>query len=130
MIILIGSINDLNKFGIKLKSEDQKLVKKFWPGPVSIIFKCGAKKFEYLHRGKKSLAFRLPKKKLLRKLIEKVGPLVAPSANPEGLQPAQNIKQAKKYFGKKVDFYVNDGEIKGKPSRIIEIRKGAFVVLR
>ena len=104
--------------GGKLKVEN---IKKFWPGPVSVILPCPLKKFEYLHRGQNTLAFRLPKKKALIKILKKTGPLVAPSANPENLLPAQNIKEAKKYFGGNVDFYLKGTGSKNKPSTIIKI---------
>src|SRR3989344_5259641 len=94
LIILIGKLADLRKFGIKLNKEEKKLVNQFWPGKVSIIFPALNNKFEYLHRGAKSLAFRLPKTKWLRNLLQKTGPLVAPSANPEKKPPAETIIEA------------------------------------
>lgn len=97
---------------------------------MSVIFNCSNKRFDYLHRGVKSIAFRLPEKKFLKNLIKKTGPLVAPSANPEGEEPAQNITEAKKYFGDKVDFYVS-GRIKNNlPSTLVEIKNGKIKILR
>ncbi len=129
-IILISDLSDLKKFGIKIKPFQRRLIKKFWPGAVSLIFDCKSKKFEYLHRGKKSLALRLPKPKWLRNLLEKTGPLVAPSANLAGKKPATTIEEAKKYFGFKVDFYLDAGKIEGKPSTIIDIRKKEIKIVR
>ena len=127
-IILISSIKDLDQFGIQYtnKLEFVRMLQKFWPGKVSIILpieKKFQKKFEYLHRGTNTLAFRLPKKKSLTDLLKKTGPLVAPSANPQSLTPASNIKEAKSYFGTTVDFYVAGGTLKSKPSTIIKIDK-------
>ncbi len=85
MIILIGSRRDLRFFGIRIDAKIRKILRQFWPGKASIIIPCPAKKFYYLHRGTKSLAFRLPKQVWLRKFLAKTSPLVAPSANPEGL---------------------------------------------
>ncbi|MEK7077097.1 MAG: Sua5/YciO/YrdC/YwlC family protein, partial [Patescibacteria group bacterium] len=58
------------------------------------------------------------------------GPLVAPSANIEGKPPAWTIKEAKKYFGDKADFYVDGGTIKKSPSMLIKIEDGTAVRLR
>jgi L-threonylcarbamoyladenylate synthase len=129
-IVLISSVKDLKIFGIKLKSFQKKLLKKFWPGPFSLIFDCKSKKFEYLHRGKKSMAFRVPKEKWLIKILKEVGPLVAPSANLAGMAPAKTIKEAKQYFGKSVDFYFDAGKIDKKPSTLIDIRKKEIKILR
>ncbi len=129
-IILISSSKDLKIFGIKLKAFQKKLIKKFWPGPFSLIFECKSKKFKYLHRGKKSLAFRVPKPKWLRKLLREVGPLVAPSANLAKMPPATNIKEAKNYFKNNVDFYFNCGKIDKKPSTLIDVREKKIKILR
>jgi len=131
LIILIGAIKDLDLFRIKLNQETSKILNTYWPGKISIILPCQLKKFEYLHRGTKTLAFRLPKNKWLQDLLKKAGPLVAPSANPEGLSPAKNITEAKKYFGNQVDFY-RAGKIysSSKPSTLIEIKKDKINVIR
>lgn len=110
MIILIGSVNDLKLFNINA-------IVKNWPEKTSIVFDCND--FEYLHRGKRSLAFRLPHNKDLIDILKISGPIVAPSANIEGGKPAENIKEAKSYFGDKIDFYLDVGTIKSKPSKII-----------
>jgi Sua5/YciO/YrdC/YwlC family protein len=129
-IILISGISDLKIFGIKLKPFQKSLIKKFWPGPYSLIFECKNKKFAYLHRSKKSLAFRIPKAKWLRKFLKEVGPLVAPSANLAGMPFAKSAKEARRYFKAKVDFYFDAGRIDKKPSTLIDIRRKEIKILR
>jgi L-threonylcarbamoyladenylate synthase len=129
MIILIPSLNDLKIFKIKLKNWQRKILKKIWPGKISVILECPLKKFEYLHRGTNSLAFRIPKSKELLRILKISGPLVAPSANWQRERPANKISEAKKYFGKNV-FYWDKGEIKGKPSTLIDLRKKQIKILR
>lgn len=124
MIILISSLKDLEFFGIDLNAKQKKVLKNLWPGKVSIVFECVDSKFKYLHRSKKSLAFRLPNDEQLLKLLKKVGPLVAPSTNLAGEKPAANISEAKKYFGAKVDFYVDAGTLKSAPSTLVGIDGG------
>src|SRR3989338_10388752 len=93
MIILIGSLDDLRKFNIVLNAWQKKILEQVWPGKVSVVLPCSGKKFAYLHRGTKTLAFRLPKKRELLKILSISGPLVAPSANYEGEKPAKNTTQ-------------------------------------
>jgi len=117
LIILISSIKDLEKFNIKINKEQAKILAKFWPGKVSIILN--------------NIAFRLPAKKSLIEILRKTGPLVAPSANPENLEPAENIIKAKEYFGENVDFYLSGGTLKSNPSTLIKInKKGGTEILR
>lgn len=130
-IILISEIKELEKFDIKLDKKTKEILKKYWPGKVSIILPCESKKFEYLHRGNKSLAFRLPSKKSLINTLKKTGPLVAPSANPEGLEPAKNLKESQKYFEDKVDFYhIQKSITNNKPSTLIKIEDEKIEILR
>ena len=125
MIILISSLKDLNLFNIKI---DKNITNKYWPGKVSIV--VPVKKFEYLHRGKDSLAFRLPDNKALIKLLKISGPIVAPSANTEGDKPAQIIEEAREYFKDKIDFYVDCGKMKSKPSKIISLLNKNVEIIR
>ena len=136
LIVLISTLEDLELFGINLKSTRGVLVQ-IWPGKVSVILplsKANLNKFKYIHRGVGKIAFRMPKNKVLMEILKKTGPLVAPSANIEGCPPANNIKEAKNYFGNKVDFYMQ-GKISKTPgvhSTIIEWKgnESEFVVVR
>jgi len=119
LIVLIGQLSDVEGFGVNLDKDLIDKLAKFWPGKVSVILNCPGEKFSYIHRGKDAIAFRLPAKQELVDLIKKVGPLVSPSANPEGLIPARSIEDARNYFGQKVDFYVDEGPLEETPSTLI-----------
>ncbi|HEX7586198.1 MAG TPA: L-threonylcarbamoyladenylate synthase [Patescibacteria group bacterium] len=129
-IILISDINDLKFFGIKPDKQTREILSRVWPGQVSVILSCTGKKFSYLRRGTKSLAFRLPGKKDLVRLLKKTGPVIAPSANPEGLLPATTIKEAQDYFEDEVDFYVSGGKLESLPSTIVTIKNGKLSIKR
>jgi len=76
---------------------------------------------KWLQHADSTVAYRVPLDNSLRELLRQTGPLVAPSANPQGMPPAKNILEAKDYFGNKVDLYVDGGEVSPdtKPSQII-----------
>jgi len=76
------------------------------------------------------LAFRMPKQKKLLNILNKTGPLASTSANLSGQLPAKNIKEAEKYFGRKVDFYIDGGELNNTPSTIISIKRNRFLIIR
>ncbi len=77
----------------------------------------------WLLRANKELAYRIPADEGLRTLLRQTGPLIAPSANPEGLPPARNIHEARTYFGEAVTMYVDGGEVPNdtKPSRLLRL---------
>jgi membrane-associated protein len=130
LIVLISGIKDIQLFGISEESPEVKIARRSWPGKVSIILPCDNPKFEYLHRGTKTLAFRLPDKRELLEILEETGPLVAPSANHEGKQPALTIKEARAYFENEVDFYEDGGIIPSEPSTILKITGEEIIIIR
>jgi L-threonylcarbamoyladenylate synthase len=129
-IVLVSSINDLLTFGVDLTETTKVLLQKFWPGKVSVEFYCGRDEFNYLKKEGGTIAFRFPDKSDLLQLLKEVGPLVAPSANPESLSPAKNIIEAKEYFGNKVDFYEDGGELDSAPSTLVRIVGDKVEILR
>jgi L-threonylcarbamoyladenylate synthase len=120
-IVLISALGDLKQFGIELTEDRKEILKQYWPGPTSIALSCGPDVSEYLHGGTGSLAFRLPKDDRLTAVLRESGPLIAPSANPEGMAPATSIEEARAYFRDSVDFYKDGGELVGEPSTLISL---------
>ncbi len=145
-IILISGPKELERFGVKLAPKERAFLSRSWPlrqasldhtrgkqgrrRPVSVILPVPHQKFEYLHRGTRTLAFRVPGPAILRALLRKTGPLVAPSANPEGSPPARSIRDAEEYFGPRVDLYVDGGRKQGRPSRLVAFEGNEIKRLR
>ena len=99
------------------------LLHNVWPGPVSVILPSIHAPV-WLRRENDSIAYRLPAEPSLRQLIDTTGPLIAPSANPEGSKPAMNIHEAKDYFGESVDFYVDGGQVQDEtPSQLVLVKQ-------
>ncbi len=117
-IVLISSLDQLFD---KPSPEIQALLDSHWPGKVSIIIPS-TNAPDWIMRGNHSVAYRLPESEELRGLIEQTGPLIAPSANPQGLTPAISIQEAQQYFGETVDFYVDQGRVEDNtPSQLLRI---------
>jgi L-threonylcarbamoyladenylate synthase len=125
LIVLISGIEDLEQFGVVVSDALYQQLEHHWPGPVSIILPTIDETFSYLERGSGGIAFRVPNDGELLSLLKETGPLVAPSANPEGLPPATTIEEAKDYFGSDVMFYLDGGKKDGEPSTIISIDEDA-----
>lgn len=129
-IILMAGADELSRFGITPNRRIKRFLDSVWPGPVSVILPVSGDEFAYLHRGTHSLAFRVPKNDYLQKLLRETGPLLAPSANPEGKPPAETITEARAYFGDAVDQYVDGGRLTGEPSTVIDLQTETPVILR
>ena len=148
-IVLIADKKDLKKFNVSPTSVQEKILDRVWPktissdeivrptdsnrfrpGPTSVILPCSGDRFAYLHRGKKTLAFRLPNDESLRGILRETGPLVAPSANPQGHPVAKTISEARAYFGHHANVYRGGGTVVALPSKLIDITDGTEKVLR
>lgn len=94
-----------------------------WPGPVSLILPS-KKAPTWIRRQNNSVAYRHPDSAELVNILKVTGPLVAPSANPEGLPPAMDIAEARSYFKDAVDFYVDGGRVENMTaSQLIRINE-------
>ncbi len=132
-IILVPSIATLETFGVLLTDNDREKISQWWPGPVTVILPVAPayqEALSYLHRGTNELAFRMPGKPSLIELLQHTGPLVAPSANPQGKEPAHTMAEAKEYFGDAIAYYEDEGEVHGLPSTIVRLQNGEITVIR
>lgn len=124
--IIAGNIEQLVNLGIKRRY--LKAAEQFWPGAVSVEI---PHHIDYLNQGTNRQAIRLPKDEQLTKLLLETGPLQTTSANLPGKPPANTINQARAYFGDKVDFYIDGGDLSDRqPSTIIRVIDDAVEVIR
>ncbi len=127
--LVAAELQQLEKLG--LKHRYLKAVEQFWPGAISVIIPCSNPQLSYLHRGKMSLAVRIPADKRFRELLKQTGPLLTTSANLPGEPPAGTVSQARKVFGDMIDFYVDGGDQSNKQaSTIVRVIDDALEIVR
>ncbi len=108
----------------------EKIIEKYWPGPLTLILKLTDQKLKKsLNLGNK-IAVRIPDSKCTLKLLEKCRLLVGTSANISGnssyTNPDECIKNIKNY-----DIFLNGGIITSKgESTIIEIENKEIKIIR
>ncbi len=117
-IVLIADISQMYD---PLPSGIDETIGGKWPGKNSIIVPSPSAP-AWLVRGSSGVAYRIPDNASLRRLLEQTGPLIAPSANPEGEKPARSVGEAQGYFGDHVDFYVDGGvAFETEPSQLFSL---------
>lgn len=129
-IMLIASAEEMKRFGVRFDTFTKRVAHVVWPGPVSAVLPCDDDRWAYLHRGTKSLAFRVPGDSDLRKLLKQTGPLIAPSANLQNTFPAETIDRAREYFGGAVVAWEDAGRLHAKPSTLIACLNHDIVLKR
>lgn len=119
VIILIADEKELEQFSIFPDDATWAFLRSVWPGKVSVILPAASTKWNYLHRGTNTLAFRVPADEALRAFLKQSGPLIAPSANKAGEPPATTIEEATHSFGDQVTLYIDGGKRNGPPSTLV-----------
>lgn len=85
LIVHIENIKQLNELTTEVTEQCKKLIKAFWPGPLTMVFKKSKQVPEIVTGGLDTVAVRMPQNKVALELIKRSGvPLAAPSANISG----------------------------------------------
>lgn len=107
------------------------LMKKFMPGPITLLLKARKGLDPWLTLGSPIIGVRVPDYDELLELIEEIGePLLVPSANISGQQPAENCQEAFEAFNGVCEFVV-DGKTSSRiPSTIVKIENGTIELVR
>ncbi|MEI8300147.1 MAG: L-threonylcarbamoyladenylate synthase [Chlamydiota bacterium] len=122
---------DLKKFLKTSPPGLEKLVKHFWPGPLTIVLEVKEDLILPIVRsGGSTCGFRIPDHTLTRQLIEVLGPVVLPSANLSGMPAAINREQIEKDFGEKIPVLDGRDCRIGIASTVIVFDKGKWKILR
>ncbi len=134
LIVLISDMDMLCEIVQDINDIEKKLIEKFWPGPLTIIFekKSNAKLTDIVTAGQKSVGVRMTDGKVARMLIQKAGvPIVAPSANLSGKPSATKMKNIMKDLGDKVDYILDCGDIKDETtSTLVKVENEVIHILR
>src|SRR3990167_9776167 len=110
----------------------EKLIKKFWPGPLTIIFKAKKSIPSLLTGGTGKIGVRISSNPITQKLLEEIdSPITATSANPSGKKSPVTAKEVMDYFGDKIDLVLDGGVLYGKlGSTVIDVTEGELTVIR
>jgi L-threonylcarbamoyladenylate synthase len=109
-----------------------RLMNKFWPGPLTLLFKPKKKMPQLLISGDNKIGIRIPANQFCLFMIEQFNtPIVSTSANLSGVQTSGKISELKKIFFGKVDLIIDSGDLGNiRPSTIVDVTSEPAVVVR
>ncbi len=84
IIVHISNLEQLNLLTDDISDRHKALIDAFWPGPLTLIFNKLPHVFDRITGGLNTVAVRMPSHPIALQLIDKIGPIVAPSANKSG----------------------------------------------
>jgi L-threonylcarbamoyladenylate synthase len=136
LLVLIHSLDQLSDLAQEVTDNARKLMERFWPGPLTLIFKAAPGLPDALTAGTGTIGVRLPGHPFTRRLLETLNrPLTAPSANISGTGELRTTQEVTSSLEDKLDLIVDGGPAPGgKSSTVLDtttnpptlIREGAL----
>lgn len=139
----IATKGDVEKYIPNIGLRAEKLIKKAWPGPLTIVFELNEKDietqrksldreiFESLYKDN-SIGIRCPDNLIAAALLRHTSnPVVAPSANITGQSPAVDGEQALEQLSGQIELLLDGGSCKyKKSSTVVKTGKEGLEILR
>jgi len=91
LILIVSSVDQLQRYVDDLSETEEKLVRSFWPGPLSLLFSPSAGTPDYLLGDTGKICIRQTSDSVAASICESFGrAIVSTSANLSGNDPAKN----------------------------------------
>ena len=134
LAIFIKNIDEVKKYVLnsELSTELVNIMEKYWPGPLTIIFKKRNNVFEHLTEGTNTIGIRIPNDEFLLDILNKVDfPLAQTSCNISGENEYKDALEIENKLGNEIDLIIDGGEISNsKASTIIMTYNNNIEVIR
>lgn len=134
LIVHVSNIEMVEEIVEGITPIEKKLIEKFWPGPLTIIFKRKSKDIipNVVTANLDTVGIRMPSNEIAKQLIEKSGvPIAAPSANVSGKPSGTNVEDIISELDGKVSYILDGGSTDiGLESTVIKVNDGKIDILR
>lgn len=130
--VLVSSIKMAERYWEFIPQEAMRLIKKYWPGALTIILQSRIDKVPSLVRGGgKNIGVRMPDHKITLEIIRNVGvPILGPSANFHGEKTPYDFEDLNSKLLKLVDYVLPGACLFKKVSTIIDCSQKPWRILR
>ncbi len=130
--IFISSMNMLEEYVTEISPQAQKLIEKYWPGPLTLVFKASKKVPSLIMGGGKTIGIRMSSHPCVVEILEAFKkPITATSANISGQKSARTAEELKFYFRGAIDYVIEDNVGESQiESTVIDVSQDKFQVLR
>lgn len=132
MPLIIGGISMIRFVAKELPPQAIKLMKRFWPGPLTIVLKAADALPVSVTAGTGTVGVRLPGCPRARRFSNILGfPITSTSANPSGEKPPVTAEEVASYFNGSISLIIDGGRLKGtKGSTIVDATGDALKLIR
>ncbi|MGD9677961.1 MAG: L-threonylcarbamoyladenylate synthase [Vulcanibacillus sp.] len=132
LIVHIASIEQLHYLTEEINETSMLLIERFWPGPLTIIFKRREGISELVTAGLDTVAVRMPNNPIALAIIKAANiPIAAPSANSSGKPSPTTAEHVINDLDGKVEGIVDGGPTGiGVESTVIDVSMETPIILR
>ncbi len=132
VLVLVSNRVMLKELVSDIPPAAKKLIKQFWPGPLTLIFEARKHVPSLLTAGTGNIGVRIPGSNFCLKLLKQsCAPLVSTSANKSGVNAVMTINELKKTFSDHVDMVIDAGNLMpSMPSTVADVSTGELTILR
>ena len=117
-----------------IEKEAQKLIKKHFPGALTLVLEKSENTPDYITSGLSTVGIRIPASETFAEICANIDGhvLATTSANVSGEAPALTYEEAIKYIGDKVDLVIepNGETAQGKASTVAGFKDGEAIIFR
>lgn len=111
LMLLIEQEAQLDNLVENIPVQYKPLIKKYWPGPLTLIFSAKANISAHVTCSKGTVGIRISSHPVALALVGRVGhPITATSANISGKPPAKSAGEVAQMFGDTLDYILDGGE--------------------
>jgi L-threonylcarbamoyladenylate synthase len=110
----------------------ENLIRRFWPGPLTIIFQASSQLPALLTAGTGKIGVRISGNPITQKLLDTIDrPLTTTSANPSGRMSSVTAEEVAGYFDNNLDLILDGGELPGRlGSTVVDVTGDGVLVVR
>ncbi|MDI6793549.1 MAG: L-threonylcarbamoyladenylate synthase [bacterium] len=132
LAILVANQSQIEILTACIPCQAKVLIKKFWPGPLTLILPASDRVPAILKGEGNSVGLRMPANQVTLDLIKEAGcPLAATSANTSGCPPPTRVTEIAKEIFKEVDMILDGGETElGVASTVVDLTGSQPRVIR
>lgn len=130
--LIISDKSDLRRWVQDVPPIAQRLIKHFWPGPLTILFPHHPSLSEYLTAGSGKIGIRWPMSEIATAIASQAGgAIISTSANISGLGGILDTKALLRQMDGLVDIIIDSGDLpNARGSTVIDITDGALRIIR
>ena len=132
VIVHIAGTSDLKHWAAEVPRSAWLLAEKFWPGPLTMVFKRAAHVSDLITGGQDTVGLRVPSHPVAQQLLKAFGGgIAAPSANRFGRLSPTTAQHVREELGDAVDLVLDGGPCDiGIESTIVDVTHEMPAVLR